>query len=52
MNEKGEILGWQLAKGTLLDKVKGLLQGLKLRLADSYLEGRIVDNFCTIRRKL
>lgn len=52
MNEKCEILGWQLTKGTSLDKVKGLLQGLKLRLAESSLEGCVVDNCCTVRKKL
>lgn len=52
MNEKSEILGWQLTKGTSLDKVKGLLQGLKLRLAESSLEGCVVDNCCTVRKKL
>ena len=52
MNEKDEILGWQLAKGTPLDKIKGLLQGIKLRLAESCLGGCIVGNFYTVRRKL
>lgn len=52
MSEKSVILGWQLTKGTSLDKVKGLLQGLELRLAESDIEGCVVDNCCTVWKKL
>ena len=32
LNEKGQILGWRLTRGTALNKVKDMLQPLKNRL--------------------
>ena len=42
MNEKNEILGWRLDKGASFDKVKGLLEGRKVWLTESYQE------FCVV----
>ena len=46
-----DILAWQFTKGTSLDKFKLLLQGLAGRL-DGMPTGVVVDNCCTVRKKL
>lgn len=51
MNENSDILAWQFTKGTSLDKVELLLQGLTERL-DGLPTGVVVDNCCTVRKKL
>ena len=51
MNENSDILTWQFTKGTSLDKVELLLQGLTERL-DGMPTGVVVDNCCTVRKKL
>ena len=59
MNEKSDILGWQLTKGTSINNVQQLLEGLTHRLVKfqesscSYtFNGIIVDNCCTLKNKL
>ena len=51
LNENGDILAWQFTKGTSLDKVEVLLQGLTERL-DGMPTGVVVDNCCNVRKKL
>lgn len=54
MNEKIEVLAWQLTKGTSLDNVNSLLCGVKYRheKAGVDVEGLVVDNCCTLAKKL
>ncbi len=56
MNEKSDILGWQLTKGTSINNVQQLLEGLNHRLVKfqerscSYtFNGIIVDNCCKLK---
>lgn len=54
LNERGQVLAWQLTNSTSLEEVKPLLCGLKERLdiaADDNLIA-YVDNCCQVRKQL
>ena len=57
MNDKSDILGWQLTKGTSINNVQQLLEGLNHRIVkfqeSSYpFNGIIIDNCCTLKNKI
>ena len=54
LNEKGQVVAWQLTKGTSFDHVKTLLNGLKARLDKQgvLVEAIFVDNCCQVRKKV
>ena len=54
MNEKGQVMGWQVTKGTFFENVRNLLQGIKgcRDKKKQIVQTCYVDNCCTWRRKL
>ena len=54
LNEKGQVVAWQLTKGTSFNQVETLLKGLKSRLDKQgvVLKAVYVDNCCQVRQKV
>jgi hypothetical protein len=54
INEKGQVVAWQLTKGTSLTRVEDLLKDLKKRLdkQNVTLDAIYVDNCCHVRKKI
>ena len=57
MNDKSDILGWQLTKGTSINDAQQLLEGLnhclvKFKERSYPFNGIIVDNCCTLKNKI
>ena len=54
LNEKGQVVAWQLTKGTSFNQVETLLKGLKSRLYKQgvVLKAVYVDNCCQVRQKV
>ena len=54
LNEKGQVVAWQLTKGTSFDHVQILLKNLKTRLDKQgvTLKAVYVDNCCQVRQKV
>ena len=54
LNEKGQVVAWQLTKGTSFDHVENLLKGLKARLDKQgvLVKAIFVDNCCQVRKKI
>ena len=52
LNEKGEVVTWQLTNSTSLDEVEKTLTKLRERVADGQDITLYVDNCCQVRRKL
>ena len=54
LNEKGQVVAWQLTKGTAFDHVENLLKGLKERLdkQGAVVKAIFVDNCCQFRKKI
>ena len=57
MNDKSDILGWQLTKSTSINNVQQLLEGLnhglvKFQESSCPFNGIIVDNCCTLKNKI
>lgn len=54
LNEKGQVVAWQLTKGTSFNHVEDLLKDLKKRLDNQNvtLNAIYVDNCCHVRKKI
>lgn len=54
LNEKGQVMGWQLTKGTSFENIRGLLQRINSQCESKqqHIKSCYIDNCCSWRSKL